>query len=73
MTQKIRVHLINGQTLDVDVDDSINFGGLCASIRETGRWLDQNFCIPADKIAIILKLDATGSLVNPIVVHGTMQ
>lgn len=73
MTQKIRVHLINGLTLDCDVPDEIKFGGLCASIRDSGRWMDDNFYIPADKIAMIVRIDPiTGVTMGPQI-QGTMQ
>lgn len=65
---KIRIHLVDGNSIMFDVPDSFNLENLVFSIRDTGRLVTKAFYVPADKIVSIILLDASD---QPIV--GTLQ
>ncbi len=62
---KIRVHLVNGHTIDFDAPEAFNLASFAISVRETGRWLDPNVYVPHEAIVAILRVDAEGQPATP--------
>ncbi len=65
---RIKIHMVDENSIMFDVPDNFLLEPFVASIRDTGRVMNKAFYIPADKIVSIVMLGA-----DDIPIVGTLQ